>query len=104
MLAVLWDDGGWLPPRRSACAAGSRATHTAMADLAVLRAVTGGGLYLGAVALFSLALATLIRHTAGAITAMTAIAFVVPTILVALPASWQDTAGRWLPANAGSAL
>jgi len=81
-----------------------RAPHTALADLAVLRAVTGGGLYLGAVALFSLALGTLIRHTAGAITAMTAIAFVVPTILVALPASWQDTAGRWLPTNAGSAL
>lgn len=81
-----------------------RAPHAELADLAVLRAVAGGGLYLGAVALFSLALGTLIRHTAGAITAMAAIAFAVPTILVALPASWQDTAGRWLPTNAGSAL
>lgn len=81
-----------------------RAPHAALGDPAVLRAVAGAGLYLGAVALFSLALGTLIRHTAGAITAMAAITFAVPTILVALPASWQDTAGRWLPTNAGSAL
>lgn len=81
-----------------------QAPHAALGDPEVLRAVAGAGLYLGAVALFSLALGTLIRHTAGAITAMAAITFAVPTILVALPASWQDAAGRWLPTNAGSAL
>jgi len=81
-----------------------RAAHAAISTPGVLRAVAGGGLYLAAVALFSIAIGTLIRHTAGAITAMAAIAFVLPTALVALPASWQEPVARWLPTNAGSAL
>jgi ABC-2 type transport system permease protein len=81
-----------------------RAPHAALGDPGVLRAIAGGGLYLGAVGLFSVAIGVLIRHTAGAITIMAAVAFVVPTVLVALPASWQGPIGRWLPTNAGSTL
>jgi hypothetical protein len=70
----------------------------------VLRAVTGAGLYLAALAVFSVAIGTFIRHTAGAVTAMVAVVFAVPTVLGALPASWQRAIAQWLPTNAGSSL
>jgi hypothetical protein len=80
------------------------APHTVLGDPGVLRAVVGGGLYLGAVGLFSLAIGVLIRHTAGAITMLVAIALVIPTVMDTLPSSLQSTIGRVMPTNAGSML
>jgi ABC-2 type transport system permease protein len=70
----------------------------------VLRAVIGAGLYIGALTLFALGLATILRRTAGAITALTAIVFILPGVSQLLPDSWQDNLSRYFPANAGGTI
>jgi len=67
----------------------------------VLRAVVGAGLYLAVLGLFALGLATIIRHTAGAISAFVGVVLVLPLIVEALPASISNAVGRYLPANIG---
>jgi ABC-2 type transport system permease protein len=67
----------------------------------VLRAVVGAGLYLTVLGLLALGLATIIRHTAGAISAFVAVVLVLPLIVQALPASISDAVARYLPANIG---
>jgi hypothetical protein len=54
--------------------------------------------------LFALGLATIIRHTAGAITALVAIVFIVPIVSNLLPDSWQNHFSAYLPANAGGSV
>jgi ABC-type transport system involved in multi-copper enzyme maturation permease subunit len=76
-----------------------------LSDPSVLRAVIGAGLYVLASGLFGFAFGALIRHTAGAITIVVALLFVVPLILNALPnTAW----GRWIyehfTSNAGSMI
>jgi hypothetical protein len=70
----------------------------------VLRAVIGGGLYVGVLTLFAIGLATIIRHTAGAITTLVAVVFIVPSVSQLLPHAWKVDFSRYLPANAGSAI
>ena len=70
----------------------------------VLRAVVGGGLYLAVLGLLALGLATIIRHTAGAISAFVGVVLVLPLIVQALPASISNAVGRYLPANIGLIL
>lgn len=67
----------------------------------VLRAVVGAGLYLAALGLLALGLATIIRHTAGAISAFVGVVLVLPLIVQALPQSISDAVARYLPANIG---
>ena len=67
----------------------------------VLRAVIGGGLYIAVLGLFAMGLATVIRHTAGAITAFAAVLLILPLISQALPSSINDVIARYLPANIG---
>ncbi|MGA7418516.1 MAG: ABC transporter permease [Acidimicrobiales bacterium] len=67
----------------------------------VLRAVIGGGLYIAVLGLFALGLATIIRHTAGAITAFATVLLILPLISQALPSSINDVVARYLPANIG---
>jgi len=67
----------------------------------VLRAVIGAGLYLTVLGLLALGLATIIRHTAGAISAFVGVVLVLPLIVQALPASISNAVGRYLPANIG---
>lgn len=67
----------------------------------VLRAVVGAGLYLAVLGLMALGLATIIRHTAGAISAFVGLVLVLPLIVQALPASISDAVARYLPANIG---
>jgi ABC-2 type transport system permease protein len=67
----------------------------------VLRAVVGAGLYLAVLGLLALGLATIIRHTAGAISAFVGIVLVLPLIVQALPTSINDAVARYLPANIG---
>jgi hypothetical protein len=78
--------------------------RTSLSDPGVLRAVTGGGLYLAVLGLFGLGLGAVIRSSAGAVAALFGVLFV-PTILMSLlPGSWQDAAGRYLPMEAGETV
>jgi ABC-2 type transport system permease protein len=65
----------------------SPAPHASLGQPGVLRAVVGGGLIIPILGLFALGLATLIRHTAGAITTFVGTLLVLPITLDALPSS-----------------
>jgi len=67
-------------------------------------ATVGGGLFLTVLGLFALGLGTIIRHSAGAITAFVAIFFVIPLIVEALPAPIKDAVGKYLPDNIGATM
>lgn len=75
------------------------ATH--LSDHTVLRAVIGGGLYLAGSGMFGLALGTLLRHTAGAITTAVALLFVAPPLTNLLPDTWGADIRKYFTANAG---
>jgi ABC-2 type transport system permease protein len=70
----------------------------------VLRAVIGGGLYLAVLGLLAFGLGAIIRHTAGAISAVFGLILVVPTIALFLPSSWSNEISPYLPSNAGRAV
>jgi ABC-2 type transport system permease protein len=70
----------------------------------VLRAVIGGGLFLTVLGLFALGLGSIVRHSAGAITAFVGIFFVVPLIVETLPAGIKDAVGKYLPDNIGATM
>jgi hypothetical protein len=70
----------------------------------VLRAVTGGGLYLAVLGLLGLGLGAVIRSSAGAVAALFAALFVPPLVMTLLPHSWQDTIGPYLLMQAGTAI
>lgn len=67
----------------------------------VLRAVVGAGLYLAVLGLLALGIGTVLRHTAGAISAFVAVVIVLPLINQALPTSINHAVARYLPANIG---
>jgi hypothetical protein len=68
-----------------------------------LRTVVGTALYLAILGLLSLGIGALIRKTAGAITAVVGMLFVLPTLSSLLPSS-LDVIGKFLPSNAGQAI
>src|SRR5579864_2384174 len=70
----------------------------------VLRAIAGSALYVTLCGLFAFALGAILRHTAGAITAVIGLLFVVPILAHLLPQSWYQDIQRWLPDAAGRAL
>ena len=70
----------------------------------VTRALVGNGLYLAMLGLFSLALAVLLRHTAGAISIGLALIFVVGNLVVLVPGSAGEWLEKLMPGNAGSAI
>lgn len=78
--------------------------NVSLSDPGVLRAVIGAGLYMGALALLAMGLAVIIRHTAGAITALVGLVFILPAVSNALPKTWQHDLARYFPANAGGAI
>jgi ABC-2 type transport system permease protein len=80
------------------------ATHTSLGDPGALRAVAGAGLYLCVLGLFALGLATIIRHTAGAISAFVGTLLVLPLIIAALPSSIGNDIRPFLPANIGNSI
>jgi hypothetical protein len=69
--------------------------HAALGQPGVLRAVLMGGAYPALIALIGLGLAALIRHTAGAISAIVAVVFVLPLIL--LPLGEHSAVMKFLP-------
>jgi len=80
------------------------APHAALGDPGVARAVAGGGLYLAALALLSVAAGTLLRRPAAAIAAMVAVLFVLPGIAQALPDSWRNPVTEFWPTQAGAQI
>jgi ABC-type transport system involved in multi-copper enzyme maturation permease subunit len=78
--------------------------NVSLSNSTVLRAVVGSALYLAVLMLFALGLATLIRHTAGTITILVGIVFILPIFLPLLPDMWQHDLVRYLPSEAGRAL
>jgi ABC-2 type transport system permease protein len=67
----------------------------------VTRSVVGAGLYLTVLGLFSLAIGGLIRHTAGAITAVIGMVLVIFPLAGLLPSSWGAHVHAYLPTVAG---
>ena len=70
----------------------------------VLRAVFGAGLYLTVLGLFALAIGGLIRHTAGAITAVIGMVLVIFPLAQLLPDSWGAHVHAYLPTVAGQLI
>ncbi len=80
------------------------ATHATLSSPDALRSVFETGLYLVVIGLFAMGLATIIRHTAGAISTFVAILLVLPAIFQALPSSIYDSYARFLPSRIGSTI
>jgi ABC-2 type transport system permease protein len=81
--------------------------HTITVSLSqpgVLRAVFGAGLYLTVLGLFALAIGGLIRHTAGAITAVIGMVLVIFPLAGLLPDSWGAHVHAYLPTIAGQLI
>jgi ABC-2 type transport system permease protein len=78
--------------------------HATFATPDALRAVVGTGLYLCVIGLIGLGLATILRHTAGAISAFVGVLLVLPIIVAALPSGLQHAISRFLPLQMGQAL
>jgi ABC-2 type transport system permease protein len=79
------------------------APHATIGQPGVARAVIFAGLYLALVCLISLGIGTVLRHTAGAISAVVAILLVIPAITAALPERIQNSFGMFLPVQIGGA-
>lgn len=77
----------------------------ALGDPGVLRAVLATAAYLTGIALIGLAVGTLLRSTAAAISTLFGMVFLLPGLgSILLPASWRDDVLQLLPSNAGSAF
>jgi ABC-2 type transport system permease protein len=75
----------------------SPAPHASLGQPGVLRAVLMAGAYPALIALTGLGLGAIIRHTAGAISAVVGVLFVLPLTLVPLGTSLQNSVGKFLP-------
>jgi ABC-2 type transport system permease protein len=75
-----------------------------LGDPGVTRAVVGAGLYLAVLGLFSLAFGAIVRHTAGAITAVLGLILIVSNLTALLPDSWGHHINAWMPTNAGQLI
>jgi ABC-2 type transport system permease protein len=82
----------------------SKHLGVSLGDPNVLRAVIGGALFLAVCGMLAFGLGTLLRHTAGAITASIGLLFVLFVLINFLPANWQDHVDKWIPFNAGSQI
>ncbi len=70
----------------------------------VVRALFGAPLYLTVMGLFGLGLGAILRSTAGGISALAAVVFVLPPIISLLPTSVSNSVDPYLPSNAGGAI
>jgi ABC-2 type transport system permease protein len=70
----------------------------------VLTAIVGSALFVTAVGLIAFGLGAIIRHTAGSISSVIGLMFVVPIIVQVLPSNWRDDIMRFFPDAAGRVL
>jgi ABC-type transport system involved in multi-copper enzyme maturation permease subunit len=75
-----------------------------LSDHGVLRGLLGAGLYLGLVGVIGVALGTLLRSTAGGISALVGTFLLVPGLMSLLPKSWRADLTPYLPSNAGESI
>ncbi|MEO5664383.1 MAG: ABC transporter permease subunit [Nocardioides sp.] len=75
-----------------------------LGDPGVLRAIIGTGLYLAAMALFSLGVGTAIRHTGTAIATILGTVLVLPPLTSLLPGRLGHYLSTYLPGEAGQQL
>jgi ABC-2 type transport system permease protein len=66
--------------------------------------VIGAGLYLTLLGLLALAIGTMIRHTAGSISTIIGVVFVLPILTGLLPSSWGAHINAYLPEQAGTLI
>jgi ABC-2 type transport system permease protein len=82
----------------------AKGVGASIGDPGVLRAVIGGALYLAAVGILGLGLGTILRRTAGAISALVGLLVVIPIVAGFFPASFNESVGKFFPARAGMAV
>ena len=75
-----------------------------LSDPHVFRAVCGGAAYLVFVGLLGLGLGTILRRTAGAISALFGLVLVLQLLALALPSPWNHDVAKILPGQAGQAM
>ena len=69
--------------------------NVTLAHPGTLRGVLAAGFYLAVTAWVGLGLGAIIRHTAGAITAMAGVVLLLPQIVNALPVPWDVRIGKY---------
>lgn len=80
------------------------APHATIGQPGVARAVALAGVYLVLSGLLAMGVGVLLRHTAGAITIIVAVLFVLPGVANALPTSWQRPVQEFIPTGGGRAM
>ena len=78
--------------------------NVSLGDPQVFRAVCGATAYLVFVGLLGLGLGTIVRRTAGAISALFGLVLVLPLLALALPSPWNHDVSKILPGQAGQAM
>ncbi|MFI1303241.1 hypothetical protein [Streptomyces sioyaensis] len=84
-------------------ALGTHVAHPALSDGAVLRAVLGGGCYLGVLGVLALALGLVLRASAGGITTAVSVTFILPIVFRMMGDSGQPLL-KWWPTEAGQQI
>jgi ABC-2 type transport system permease protein len=69
-----------------------------------MRAIVGTAIYVTLCGLAAYGVGCVLRHTAGTITLVIGVLFVLPIIVQLFPSSWHDAIVRWLPTSAGNAI
>ena len=82
----------------------SPATHATLSSPGALRAVVGCGLFVAALGVLALGLATMMRYTAAALSTFVGILLIAPLIVQALPTSLNEDIRRFLPDRIGAAI
>ncbi|HQU26110.1 MAG TPA: ABC transporter permease [Acidimicrobiales bacterium] len=82
----------------------SPATHATLSSPGALRAVVGCGLFVAALGVLALGLATMMRFTAAALSTFVGILLIAPLIVQALPTSLSEEIRRFLPDRIGAAI
>jgi ABC-type transport system involved in multi-copper enzyme maturation permease subunit len=75
-----------------------------LGDPGVLQAIVGVGLYAAMLGVFAIAIGALLRHTAGAITAIIGFVLVLSPLALLLPGDWGRYVYAYLPTNAGQRI
>jgi ABC-type transport system involved in multi-copper enzyme maturation permease subunit len=75
-----------------------------ISDSGVARSLLGVGIYLGLVGVIGVALGTLLRSTAGGISAVVGIFMLLPGLMSLLPKAWRTDITPYLPSNAGESI
>lgn len=82
----------------------SSRVEVSLGDPGVLQALLGVGLYAALLGVFAIAIGALLRHTAGAITAIIGFVLVLSPLALLLPGDWGRYVYAYLPTNAGQRI